>query len=1101
LIDWKFCVVLIDPLTTPPEFGSRIRRTKTRPNLRKIPRLTTTFDQEKRSQAANQNEAKRRKPVYNGEIQAGSLFNVGRLGLMATMMAEGVSAPGELALEERARAIGREVFRAVGRGSSPLERGWWDDRAMALTMGDARVKVQLFRFIDALPALTSAESVGLHLREYLDQADDVVPWFMKLGVGLAPVGSLRGSALAWLARFSATHMARKFIAGSTPAEAFETVKGLRHRAVGFTADLLGEAVISDAEAEAYQATCIELVRGLAPRLAAMPEEPRLDASPFGPIPRVNLSLKLTSLTPRFDALYAESTTRRVAERLRPILRVARENGAFVNVDMEQYAHKDLTYAIFREVLSEPEFRDWTDVGIVCQAYLPEAEGDLRNLEAWVRERGTPITIRLVKGAYWDYEVTHARQMGWPVPVYLQKWQSDASFERCAWFLMANFERLRPALGSHNIRSLSLAMAAAEALGVPDNAYEIQILHGMGRPIERAMIARGRRVRVYTPYGAMLPGMAYLVRRLLENTSNESFLKASFAGGAEIEELLRNPEEIGSMLFAKRRNPATIVPVALPRFENEPFTDFTRPDARARMKSALEEVRNELKTGPYRLPLVIDGKEQDGVETLEVTSPGDSSIAFSSTAAAGVKEADQAVEAARIAFESWSMVSPRERAGVLIRAASILRRDRFKLNALEVYECGKPWREADGDIAEAIDFCEFYAREMIRLAEPQNRDVPGETNSIERIPRGVVVVIPPWNFPLAIPMGMVAAAVVAGNPVILKPAEQSPVMGWHLFRIMKEAGLPSGVLQFLPGRGEIVGQALVDDPCVDLISFTGSRAVGLEINRRASDTKPGQDHVKRVIAEMGGKNALIIDEDADLDEAVVGLLQSAFGYSGQKCSACSRAIVLDGVYDAFVARLAEAAKSVVVGPPEDPETVVGPVIDADAKARILRYGAIARTEGRIVHLAEIGSIADRGHYVGPMIVADVAPKARIAQEEIFGPILAVIRAGDLDEALKIANGTEYALTGGLYSRSPANIDKVKRVLRVGNIYINRPITGALVDRQPFGGFKLSGIGGSKAGGSSYLEEFLLTRAITENTLRRGFAPEDAEPAREVAGAIQ
>ena len=925
-------------------------------------------------------------------------------------------------LEARTRAIGRELFGAVGRGPSPLDRGWWDDRMMALTMGDARVKVQLFRFIDALPALTSDESVGRHLREYLEQADEFVPWFMKLGIALAPVGTLRGQALASLARFSATHMAHRFIAGSTPAEAFETVKALRQRGVGFTADLLGEAVISDAEAEAYQATCIDLIRGLAPKLAAMPEEPRLDRSPFGPIPRVNLSLKLTSLTPRFDALYDRSTTRRVAERLRPILRVARENSAFVNVDMEQYAHKDLTYAIFREVLTEPEFRDWADVGIVAQAYLPEAEGDLRLMEEWVRERGTPITIRLVKGAYWDFEVTHARQMGWPVPVYLQKWRSDASFERCARFLMQNHERLRPALGSHNIRSLSHAMAAAEAFGVPGDAYEVQMLHGMGEPIERALVARGRRVRVYTPYGAMLPGMAYLVRRLLENTSNESFLKASFAERAEVEGLLRDPEEVGAMLFSKRRT--SLAPTPLPRFQNEPLTDFTRPEARSKMKAALGGVRENLKSGPYRLSLTIDGRGTEGVADLEVATPGDTSVLFSLTKASGLVEADRAVTAARRGFEGWSNASPRSRAEILVKAAAIFRRDRFRLAAIEVFECGKPWREADGDVAEAIDFCEFYAREMIRLAEPQHRDVPGETNAIERIPRGVVVVIPPWNFPLAIPMGMTAAALVAGNTVLLKPAEQSPVIAWHLFRIFQEAGLPEGALHYLPGKGEVVGQALVDDPRVDLIAFTGSRAVGLEINRRAAETKPGQDHVKRVIAEMGGKNALIIDDDADLDEAVVGVLQSAFGYAGQKCSACSRAIVLEGVYDAFVNRLAEAARSIVVGPPEDPETVVGPVIDADAKARILKYGAIARREGRVVHAADVDHLAEKGHYVGPMIVADVAPSARIAQEEIFGPILAVIKARDLDDALKIANGTEYALTGGLYSRSPANIARVK-----------------------------------------------------------------------------
>ena len=1001
-------------------------------------------------------------------------------------------------VEREAREIGRALFAEVGRGPSPRERGYWDDRLMDLTMSDPAVKVQLFRFIDALPALTAAEDVGRHLREYLGQAGDKVPWFMNLGVALAPVGSIRGEWLASLARVSATHMARKFIAGSTPAEAFETVRKLRKRGVGFTADLLGEAVISDHEAEAYAATCVELLEGLGPRLNREPAVPALDDSPWGPVPRVNLSLKLTSLTPRFDASYSASSTRRVLERLRPILRVARAQGAFVNVDMEQYAHKDLSFAIFQQVMLEPEFRDWADVGIVVQAYTPEAEGDLVNLRDWAVERATPITIRLVKGAYWDYEVTHARQMGWPVPVYLHKSESDAGFERCARFLMENYEHLRPALGSHNIRSLSYAMAVAEALRVPDNAYEIQMLHGMGTPIERALTRRGRRVRVYTPYGAMLPGMAYLVRRLLENTSNESFLKASTAGRAEVDALLRNPEDHQAMWLSNRR-PKAFDPLS--PFRNEPVTDFTRPAARTMIAQAIEAVRNDLKAGPYRCPVVIDGAEVGQIPTVEVASPGDKRITVSRTGFAGPTEADRAVTAARKAFDSWSETPARARAEFLIRVAAIFRRDRFHLAAIQGFESGKPWAEADGDIAEAIDFCEFYAREMVRLADPTQRDVPGETNAIERIARGVVVVIPPWNFPLAIPTGMVAAALVAGNTVVLKPAEQSPVMGYKVFEAFREAGLPAGVLHFVPGKGEEVGQTLVDDPRVDVIAFTGSKPVGLEINRRSAEIKPGQNHVKRVIAEMGGKNALIIDADADLDEAVLGVLQSAFGYSGQKCSACSRVIVLDGVYDAFVARLAAAARSVPLGTPQDPETVVGPVIDAAARARVERYARIAAQEGRIVFEGDASPFAHQGHYVAPMIVADVAPDARVAQEEIFGPILAVLRANDLDDAIRISEANPYALTGGLYSRSPANIARVKRRLRVGNVYINRTITGALVDRQPFGGFKLSGIGGAKAGGTEYLGEFLLTRAVTENTLRRGFAPESSvvEDAHEVATA--
>lgn len=1005
---------------------------------------------------------------------------------MASVMVDRTTS--ETALDRRAQEIGRDLFARIGRGSAPWERGWWDDRLMNLTLDDPAVKVQLFRFIDAMPALKDAGTIRRHLAEYLGEAGTNVPWWLRLAVGLAPEGTPGASLLAAASRFGAGHMARRFIAGATPDEALETVLRLRRHRIAFTADLLGEAVISEHEAETYQQTCLDVIRGLSGPLALAPEVPQIDRDDRGPIPRVNLSLKLSSLAPRFDALYSEATSKRVAERLRPILRAARERGAYVHVDMEQYAYKDLTLAIFRSVLSEPEFRDWPDVGVVLQAYLRETEGDLHGLFDWVSRRGTPVTIRLVKGAYWDYEVVLARQWGWPVPVFLDKWATDASFERCARFLMEHSRQLRPAIGSHNVRSLSYAMAAAEAFGVPANGYELQTLHGMGEPIQRALVALGRRVRVYTPYGAMLPGMAYLVRRLLENTSNESFLKVSVAEHARVEDLLRDPEEVGAMWGRNRRPKASPLTSGLPPFSNEPPTDFSRPEARASMRKALEEVRGCF---GKKHPLIWKGRTvSTGVEFAS-TDPGDASTVIARFEQARPEDADKAIALAVEASRTWSSTPAAERASVLLRAAEIMKARRFTLAAWEVYECGKPWREADGDVAEAIDFCNFYAREMLRLAEGRHRDVPGETNAVDWIARGVAVVIAPWNFPLAIPTGMTVAALVAGNAVVLKPSERSPMMGRLLADILGEAGLPEGTLTLLPGFGD-VGQALVDDPRVDVIAFTGSRDVGLAIHGKAAQPRPGQDHVKRVIAEMGGKNAIIIDDDADLDEAVVGVLHSAFGYAGQKCSACSRAIVLDGVYDAFVARLAEAARALPVGPADDPETAVGPVIDARARDRIEEYKAIAASEGEVILSVDVGPLAERGHYVGPMIVAGVRPEARVAQEEIFGPVLAVLRAKDLDEALRIAQGTAYALTGGLYSRSPAHIERVRREYRVGNLYINRPITGALVDRQPFGGFKLSGIG-TKAGGSDYLLEFLLARTVTENTLRRGFAPDSEESA--------
>lgn len=988
-------------------------------------------------------------------------------------------------IELRTRAIGRELFDRVGRSSRPWRRAWWEDRFMAATLADPEVRVQLFRFIDVLPALKTAGAVRRHLAEYLDEADGRVPWWMRAAVALAPPGSAREGLLASAASTAAGVMARKFIAGSTPDEAFQTVLKLRARKVAFTADLLGEAVISEREADAYQQTCLDLIRGLAAPLAARPEVPQIDRDADGPIPRVNLSLKLSSLTTWFDPISPAATIARTAERLRPILRTARDLGAYVHVDMEQYDYRTLSYDLFEAVLGEEEFRDWPDVGIVVQAYQPDAEAELRRLDAFVERRGAPITVRLVKGAYWDYEVLTSRRHGWPEPVFLQKWQTDANYERCTRFLMERRANLRPAIASHNLRSLAHALAAAEALGLPPDAYELQTLHGMGEAIDDALVERGLRVRVYTPYGAMLPGMAYLVRRLLENTSNESFLKAG-ASGVAVDDLLRDPEETGAMFVKKRTARPAPAPAAFPPFRNEPVADFARAEDRDAMAVALRKVAGELGRA---YPLILDGER---VETpgrvAESLDPSQTTRVVGRAATADAGHADRAIVAARAAMGSWAARPAEDRAAVVVRAAALLRERRFELAAWEVYECGKPWREADADVCEAIDFCEFYAREMVRLAEPRRRDVPGETNACDRLPRGVAVVIPPWNFPLAIPCGMTVGPLVAGCPVILKPAEQSPVVAAKLVEILHEAGVPPGVLHYLPGEGEEVGQALVNDPRIAVVSFTGSRQVGLLLNRQAAETPKGQDHVKRVLAEMGGKNAILVDDDADLDEAVVGVLQSAFGYAGQKCSACSRVVVLEGVYDAFVARLAEAGRSLRVGPAEDPDTFVGPVIDFDARRRILEYREVAKREGRVVLDVDVSGIADRGTFVGPLIVADVRPDARVAQEEIFGPILAVLKARDLDDALAIAGGVDYALTGGLYSRSPATIERVRREYRVGNLYINRTITGAEVDRQPFGGFKLSGVG-AKAGGPEYLLEFLLTRSVTENTMRRGFGPED------------
>ena len=985
-------------------------------------------------------------------------------------------------LETLTMRYGREIFSRLERPTLlPFGPSWWDERLMEWSMGDEAIKVQLFRFVDVLPLLRTPADITRHLREYFGQAHERLPGWLTFALRWLPSTGILGTLLAKTAHRSAERLARKFIAGANLNEALDAIAALRRRSLTFTVDLLGEATITEVEAEISQRAYTDIIDGLSKRVNAWEPNDLIDRDDSGPLPRVNVSVKLSSLYSQFDPIDPDGTSRAVRARLRPILRTARQHRTFVNFDMEQYAFKDVTLQIFREILDEPEFRDWEDVGIAIQAYLRECERDLAQLAEWAQRRGTPVWVRLVKGAYWDYETIMASQLGWASPVWAHKWETDANYEKMTRFLMENHRWLRPALGSHNVRSLAHALALAKVLNVPPRTFEIQMLYGMAEPIKDAFVAMGQRVRVYTPYGELLPGMAYLVRRLLENTANESFLRASFTERIPEEQLLMNP-------LQKTRNNtrANAVPHAArpaPHFEEEPLADFSRTETRTAMQAALQEVGGQL---GRTYPLVVNNREIALNETVDSVNPSHKRQMVGRVARATPDHASQAVAAAVAAFPAWRDTEPAKRAQYLFDAANVLRRRRFEMSAWQVYECGKPWREADADVAETIDYCNFYGSEMLRLAHPRHRDVAGEDNAYFYEPRGVAVVVAPWNFPLAILAGMTTAALVTGNTVIMKPAEQSAVIGAKLMEVFREVGLPEGVVNYLPGIGEEIGPTLVNHRDVSLIAFTGSRQVGLLINRQAAEMSLGQQHVKRVIAEMGGKNAIIVDDDADLDEAVHGVVWSAFGYAGQKCSACSRVIVLEALYDAFMNRVVEATRSLKLAPAEDPGCSLGPVIDAEAHQRILATIEKAKSEGRLAFAGDPGALADEGYYVAPHIFADVAPTASVAQEEIFGPVLAVLKARDLTHALEIANGTAYALTGGLFSRSPEHIARVKREFRVGNLYINRKITGAQVDRQPFGGFKMSGIG-SKAGGPDYLLQFVLPRTITENTLRRGFAP--------------
>jgi len=509
------------------------------------------------------------------------------------------------------------------------------------------------------------------------------------------------------------------------------------------------------------------------------------------------------------------------------------------------------------------------------------------------------------------------------------------------------------------------------------------------------------------------------------------------------------------------------------FKNEPFTNFKLPENRKAFEEALAKVESEL---GREYDLIIGGERIKTEKKSRSINPSNKEQVIGIVSQADQALAEKAIQVAAQTFETWKAVPAQARSRYLFKAAAILRRRKHEFSAWLVKEAGKSWAEADADTAEAIDFMEYYGRQMDKLAErhPLTR-IPGEDNELYYIPLGVGIVIPPWNFPLAIMVGMTTAAIVAGNTVVLKPASTTPVIAAKFMEILEDAGVPAGVVNFVPGSGGEIGDYLVEHPLTRFISFTGSRDVGLRINELAAKHRPGQKWIKRLVAEMGGKDSIIVDNDCDLELAAQSIVASAFGFSGQKCSACSRAIIHQDVYDQVLNRVVELTKQLTVGDVSNPDFYTGPVIDEKAYNKILEYIEIGKQEGKLMVGGEKGP--ENGFYIMPTVFADVDPEARIMQEEIFGPVVAFTKARDFDHALEIANNTEYGLTGAVISRNRAHLEKARTEFHVGNLYFNRKCTGALVGVHPFGGFNMSGTD-SKAGGPDYLLLFTQAKLVSE-----------------------
>ena len=974
--------------------------------------------------------------------------------------------------------------RMKGETPGVFNKAYWEGAILEWAMKDPSFKVDMFRFVDVFPTLLTKDQVKQHINEYLlKDGKRELPTLISAALKAATSGLTAGIAQATM-KGQIEGMANRFIIGNNAKDALPELKKLHKDGIAFTVDLLGESVVSEDESDSYQRRYFDLIDNLADEIKKLPADAIVDNNHAGPIPRTNVSLKISAMFSQIDPVDTAGSVAALKARVLPLFLRAKEKNVFLNMDLEQWAFHDITYDLFEEIVTHPELRNWPHVGIVIQGYLKSAQKDAERLMSIAKSRGAPVTVRLVKGAYWDYETVLAKQQGWQSPVFGVKAETDQNYENISRFMLKNHQHLYPAFGSHNLRSLSHAFVLADELKVPKGLIEAQMLYGMAEPERKAFRAAGHRVRVYAPVGELLPGMAYLVRRLLENTSNAGFLKLSHHDHVDMDKLMAAPvAAAGDVERAQKQSGASKLikgNIDSP-FDNCALTDFTIVERRKAFAAAITAVEKKL---PITAAVVVNGVVQKR-PTQPRPSPNNTALKVADVGLASIDDVNAAVAAAKNAYPAWRDRPMRDRAVILEKLGDLLEADRDQLSAIQCIEVGKPWKEADADVAEAVDFCRYYARQaLVELAPKKQGNIFGEDNTLTYEGRGVCAVIAPWNFPLAILCGMAAAALVAGNTVILKPAEQSSAVAAGLYDKMIAAGFPKDVVQFLPGLGEVVGKALVDHADVAQLAFTGSMQVGLSIVAAAAVTQPGQAQVKRVVCEMGGKNAIIIDDDADLDEAVVGTLRSAFGFAGQKCSACSRVIVHKAVSEGFTRRLVEAATSIAAGPGTDAGTFLPPVVDDEAQQRLL---AVIENPGDGAEKLFVGKVPGGGTYVPAAIFKVKDASHMLMQRELFGPVLAVHTVDSFAAAIDVANGTPFALTGAVYSRSPAHLDEARRRFRVGNLYLNRGSTGALVERQPFGGFGMSGIG-TKAGGPGYLLLFVDPRAVTENTMRRGFTPE-------------
>jgi RHH-type proline utilization regulon transcriptional repressor/proline dehydrogenase/delta 1-pyrroline-5-carboxylate dehydrogenase len=977
-------------------------------------------------------------------------------------------------VEERMKShLGRLVGFVQTYRSTLFERV--SDWGLSLTAQYALLRIHLLKFLALLPSLDH-DKKGFEVKKNLIESfrrlrDDnrlirskgvkslgqkALPrkymLLVKLGQDVFKI--LPAGLLAVIVRFMVKMMAKRFIAGESIASSDTTLHALARTNREATLDQLGELVVSQKEAEEYVAKVLAIINGL--KVHIKPGE-RNGAG----IPKAHVSIKVSALAHDFKPQAFDYTYSLVAPRLKRILLAAAHEQVFVNIDAEHYHYRDLVLKIYRKVLLETEsLKSWADTGIVIQAYLRDAALHFKDVISLARERGQRMPIRLVKGAYWDAETIESEVHSHHAPQFLNKEETDLHFRQIAYMALEHGDVIQLAVGSHNLQDHCFVEALREKKFPTAPVIEHQCLHMTYEALSHGLSKMGWPVRNYMPIGNLLVGMAYLVRRIMENSSQVGILTIMRSHN----HALANKTPIQS--HRERIEKAEVSRDAIeerldPSFKNAtPARLYLEADLR-QLEAALNKLEAQIQSQQAEF------KTQSGLKIHCGSKPElIVGVIPENTAADGMIMARELYTEMQKP-ESWAHAPLSHKAAVILKAADLMWARRFELSALIVLESSKAWTEALADVDEAIDFLNFYIRE--------------EFNHKDTAPRGVTLAIAPWNFPLAIACGLMSAPLIAGNHVILKPAEQTPLIAQKLIDLMLEAGVPKEALRVLHGDGKDVAAPLVESDWVNTIVFTGSKAVGQWIHQKAAlkltrSPLDGADIPKKVIAEMGGKNAIIVTNNCEQDETISGILYGAFGHAGQKCSACSRVIVDREIKASLVERLSQAIGDLKVGAATDPQVFVNPLVTQADQERVREIVKLAVQEAQ-EHGGKVwvnrSQEQTAGFSVGPVLIELPSDRAldpdSWAQKEIFGPVIHLISYVDLDHAAELFNSTEYALTGAIYGQSQDDIDYLLSKLECGNLYINRPNTGARVAIEPFGGFKLSGTG-PKAGGVHYMKEF-------------------------------